>query len=307
MPEESGSQEVSGEPPSQAAMQPPPQPPGNQNPPAQPADDNPINNQSTAAELKKIKAGESWLIAVGIITLLVNSYIAYVYTGQLTQMRIATEASRRAVDLASDTLEYSNDNFDRGMQKTIDQTISQYQATQQAIISANAARSAAATANSALVDGQRAFVYAKPVIRPQNRLGETKPFGIQVIVTWTNSGETPAKGMTVYPHRDGGIPDKFNFRDSSQRGWVPNTLAPKDTISNNSVPIPVEKFIAPEGTLITTLWGWATYHDVFAPKREHLTEYCFRMLTYIDSAGGYNAREESCTKHNCADEDCKVQ
>jgi hypothetical protein len=307
MPEESGSQETSREPQNQAPIQPPPQPPRNQDPPAPPVDDNPINNQSTAAELQKIKTGESWLIGIGIITLLVNSYIAYVYTGQLTQMRIATEASRRAVDLASDTLEYSNSNFDRTMQKTIDQTISQYQATQQAIISANAARSAADTAKSALVNGQRAFVYAKPVVQRENLPGDTNPYGIQIIVTWTNSGESPARRMIVNQSRkDEDIPENFIFPDS-QQGWTPNTLAPKDTISNTPISIPIEKFRVHNGTVIMTLWGWATYHDVFAPKVEHLTEYCFKILSRTDSTGHMASQELSCKKHNCADEDCKVQ
>jgi hypothetical protein len=63
MREESGSQEIGREPQNQAPMQPPSQPPRNQNPPPQPADESPINNQSTAAELKKIKLGKVGLSA----------------------------------------------------------------------------------------------------------------------------------------------------------------------------------------------------------------------------------------------------
>lgn len=48
-----------------------------------------------------------------------------IYYGQLQQMIIATQASANAVDLARETLETNGSQFDRAMQRTIDQTISQ--------------------------------------------------------------------------------------------------------------------------------------------------------------------------------------
>jgi hypothetical protein len=88
----------------------------------------------------------------------VNSFIAYIYYQQLNQMRIATEASTKAVNLASDTLQYNASQFDRAMQQTVSQTVSQYQGTQESIVAANAAKSAANTANDALHISERAYL-----------------------------------------------------------------------------------------------------------------------------------------------------
>jgi hypothetical protein len=68
-----------------------------------------------------------------------------IYWGQLQQMIAATQASANAVDLARETLETNSSQFDRAMQRTIDQTISQYEATKASIKSAEAAKNAADT------------------------------------------------------------------------------------------------------------------------------------------------------------------
>jgi len=86
MPEKSGSDQVQGKPNDQSPMQTPINPPGDQDPPPPPANGNPKQNAADSKELEGIKKGEYWLIGIGILTLVVNSFIAFIYYGQLKEM-----------------------------------------------------------------------------------------------------------------------------------------------------------------------------------------------------------------------------
>jgi hypothetical protein len=279
MPEASGSQEISGEPQHQAPMQPPPQPPRNQNPPPQPADDGSPNNQSTAAELKKIKAGESWLIGIGVVTLAVNSFIAYVYYQQLTQMRIATEASTQAVNLASDSLEFSASQFDRAMHQTVDQTVSQYNGTKASIKAANAAKSAADTAKDTLHVSERAYISAEvPTIDPG--AGSVR---LPII----NHGHIPSGKVEILIHEGTTSLDSPNavkvlhhLIEAHWRHYEMNSLPPQPGIQG-TIETPLPSLNADNfkmGTQSVHLVGTISYNDGFGDTPERKELFCYFSL-----------------------------
>lgn len=62
--------------------------------------------ESTAANLgRNIRSGERWLICIGIATLVMSSLIAWIYWGQLREMRKSTNAATSAAATAAAQLE----------------------------------------------------------------------------------------------------------------------------------------------------------------------------------------------------------
>ncbi len=71
------------------------------------------NIEPKAVRLEQVlKTGEIWLIWIGIATLLINVFIAYVYWHQLCEMRKATIAATQASQTAADSLKLTRDAFD---------------------------------------------------------------------------------------------------------------------------------------------------------------------------------------------------
>jgi hypothetical protein len=201
MPEESGSQQIGWQPDTQAPVQPPPQPPSNQSPPTPPASDDPEGDKATAKKLEDIAKGERWLIGIGIAGVLVNLLLGSIYYQQLTQMRIATEASRQAVQLARDTLDYNSSQFDRAMQQTIRQTSSGY-------IASRAAKSASDIAKDTLHVSERAYIVTGAAsFDPKTRLAS---FPI------TNIGHIPSGDIE--------ITFRVLAQNASQRRTISNTF-----------------------------------------------------------------------------------
>lgn len=131
-------------------------PGGNQQPPRAPLNNPAPGQEGDANNLEHdIRVAEYWLIGVGIASVVVNILIGYVYWQQLSQMRIATEASTKATEISRDALEYSNGNFDRTMHQVINQTIAQADA-------AKAARDASRIAKNALEEQALEFESQNP-------------------------------------------------------------------------------------------------------------------------------------------------
>jgi hypothetical protein len=62
-------------------------------------------------EMEAIKKGEYWLIGIGIVSILVNLFIAAVYYGQLKEMVKATKASTDAAKAATDSVGVARDTL----------------------------------------------------------------------------------------------------------------------------------------------------------------------------------------------------
>ena len=270
-----GSGEVGGEPKAQASVEIPPQPPADQNPPAQPAENDPKPDQTKSAEHEQIKRAEHWLIGIGIATILVNLGLGLIYYQQLTQMRAATEASTRAVDLAQETLQYNASQFDRGMQQTISQTVSQYEAAKEATVAANAAKNAADTAKDALHISESAYITtANPRVE-----------GIHIKIAIVNSGHL-ASGhtrTTWYEATSLSNPAKTTTGDyrflvgawgSDERGSVP----PGRDI-NIGITVPTMNIgNVQNGTMHITVAGVIAYNDGFPKTPDREWPFCYETF-----------------------------
>lgn len=60
----------------------------------------PVHNVSTEELEKDLRNGERWLIGIGIATVIINTTIAFIYWGQLREMREATKSARLSADAA---------------------------------------------------------------------------------------------------------------------------------------------------------------------------------------------------------------
>jgi hypothetical protein len=141
-----------------------------------------------------VKVGERWLIGINGSLLLINLLIAFIYYQQLSQMRIATEATRKSVDLASDSLEISSGQFDRNMRQIVDQTITQYEAEKASTVAAKAAKSAADTAKNALHISTRAYLQVQP--------GRLDIPGKRILLQLANVGHIPTGETTIVVHEE---------------------------------------------------------------------------------------------------------
>src|SRR5712692_4579782 len=117
------------------------------------------NIGDTTKQLEKdIRSGERWLIGINAGLILTNLLIAWIYYGQLRQMRTATEkagisadAAKSAACTAAQALKDSED----AAAQTLCQMQAQTRAQQEA---AGAAKSAADTADAAMRISERAYV-----------------------------------------------------------------------------------------------------------------------------------------------------
>lgn len=197
MPEEQTSNNASEEPPQEPFARSDGQGGSNQNPPSNIDQGSAPNNEDRTERLERdIKTGERWLIGVTAAGVVVNIIIAYFYYSQLGQMREAAQASTKAANAASESLEFSNGNFDRMMQRTIDQTTAQIQ-------SAEAAKDAIAQAQKSLqasIDNfhqeQRAWVGIQAIICKTCNVRREGLIVDGVQVVFVNTGRTPALDVT---------------------------------------------------------------------------------------------------------------
>lgn len=120
------------------------------------------------------------LIGIGIATVLIKLGIWHTYSGQLDQMREATQAATKAANAASDGLEFSNGNFDRMMSLALDQTIAQ-------IESAQAAENAVKTTQAQMRLDQRDWLGAQD---ETSSIAESGP--LHSSVSAINKGRSPA-------------------------------------------------------------------------------------------------------------------
>lgn len=128
---------------------------------------------------------------MSIVSVAVNLLIACIYYSQLTQMRLATQESERAVQVAQDSLEYTSGQFDRAMHQTLNQIADQHRSTQASLKAANAAQSAAQTASSQLELTDRPWLSADVAMASPFTF-DTSGGHIAFVLSLKNDGPTPA-------------------------------------------------------------------------------------------------------------------
>ena len=185
-------------------------------------------------------------------------------------------------------------------------------------IAYRAARTAKRSADideTALVAGERAFVFPGPIsfqYRPVSAVENRYWFQ----PTWINSGDTPTKKMRTHIRfhlRDDVLPADFDFRYETNE-VAPALIAPKSSILGPVVPsggVTREDLLAVhQGTKFAYIWGWIKYFDVFPNTPEHITRYCYQIQVNGDplSPGpdlkGVDFMYPIHLRNNCADEEC---
>jgi hypothetical protein len=176
----------------------------------------------------------------------------------------------------------------------------------------------------ALIADKRSFVFAEsiqPIWELDKPSGQYywrfRPF-------WRNSGDTPTKRLTLYVDcelRNSLLPVGFNF---NQTRIPPGTgmLGPKAGNLGGLAPHMPGVAITPQdildiqnGRKFLYLWGWARYFDVFPETPQHITRFCWQMLSVGDPAAYTPHQIPSLpgslifpyvyhTEGNCADEEC---
>src|SRR3954452_9565282 len=68
------------------------------------------NHEAVAEKLEQdIRAGERWLIWIGMTSVLINTVIGWIYWGQLVQMKEATRAAKISADAAAASVKTMRD------------------------------------------------------------------------------------------------------------------------------------------------------------------------------------------------------
>lgn len=175
-----------------------------------------------------------------------------------------------------------------------------------------------ATADKALIAGERAFVFPKAFLfsfRPDK--DGKKRYRFQV--AWENSGDTPTKKMRTHVEvqlRDAEIPDNFDFRYETTK-IARGIIGPKSSITSGEFPsegiTPEDMDAVMQGTKFLYIWGWVKYFDVLSDSTEHITRFfCFINPLGTPSNPGEKLENVHFTypiqpRNNCSDDECENQ
>lgn len=237
-----------------------------------------------------VRKGEKWIIGINGLLLIATIVIAFIYYGQLKQMRIATTATQDAVDVASRTLcetQRSNASQAKLSTKTLQATIDNYHRD------------------------QRAWVGIKGMDYP-NLLDKTgKQVLVKIrspvvgVVVISNFGKSPALHLTswisIQMLRSGvKLVPKYKFDTKFPTASV---LEPGVEVRLRSLPIDSTVPGIPgiltqanlddisSGRYIVYVYGFTTYKDVF--NQPHITKFCEYLLRDHSGYSGCNTYNES--------------
>jgi hypothetical protein len=271
MPEENGSRGIPDKPDAEPPSQVPAQATAKDGIPSQSAQQyaQPIPNVTIQNLEKDVRTAEVALIILGILTLAVNIYIAHIYYGQLQQMKIATQSTKDAVQVARDTLN-----------ATISSNTTQALLTEKARTSAEAASQKVldTTVEASRLD-QRAWVgFGDPTFV----LNLTDPAKVEVRVNVL--GKSPATEIktrvatVTEPSQHYLQPSDLVYPDSlyemTSGTAFPGQGFPRS--ANGADPITEQDKAMMQslldGTNTLYFFGYVTYKDIF--KRPHWTHFC---------------------------------
>jgi Sec-independent protein translocase protein TatA len=230
-------------------IQPSSKPSGNHNEPTHPSNGNAAaEEESTVANLEQnIRTGERWLIGIGIATVIVNTVIALIYWGQLSEMRKATKAagdSAKAAKSAADT-----------------------------------AASSLESAQNSFKQEQRAYLWASSFnISNPALCGPQGQIRVCVDVHVANSGRTPAMGIHIHRYAVWGKNTEQTIKsmkvpaDASPFGDVLGLVGDKwGTAATDPVTMPTAEDLI-TGKIPVYIYGVIQYFDIF--EQYHETGFC---------------------------------
>jgi len=222
-------------------------------------------------------------VVLALILIVVGICAAFIYDGQLAQMRHTNELTKKALD---------------GSDRALEQTKIKMQGQIDAVNDGNT------LAKNALLSTQRAFLYVGKF--NISRVGNL----YKVNFVWSNGGTTPTRLMREAVHvrlfKDD-MPDNFILYDPAEKG-TELVVGPKADSNGRAEVLSaadLESAAAYQGHLY--IWGWARYYDVFDRTPQHLTEFCTEVTDVVYSPGNINFVTSSCERGNCTDDECKNQ
>jgi hypothetical protein len=128
---------------------------------------------------------------------------------------------------------------------------------------------------------QRAYVF---VLAPQSQLlldNNGLVIGLRLWIVWKNSGVTPASPINALIGA-AWVPsiDQFTFGEVSQDEIrQPFVLGPGAEVASGTIDVSAAHLLATfNGQGFQFLSGWARYRDIFPNSREHVVEFCFRVI-----------------------------
>jgi hypothetical protein len=184
----------------------------------------------------------------------------------------------------------------------------------------------AALTREAFIADKRAFVFASGI----QSFYEPDPsghFNWRIAPVWQNSGDTPTRRLRIYT--DGFFSNApisptfdFNYIDPKSPAGT-GLLGPKMPCIGGQAPhSPHQAALTPQdildiqnGKKFFYLWDWVRYYDTLPNTSEHITRFCWRILStgnpltfnpLVDpnSVRFFNLYD---ARGNCADEECVLQ
>lgn len=225
-------------------------------------------NDLTAA----VRTGERWLIVVNGLALLASIGIGVIYIFQLGEMKKATQAATKSVDIAASALRQNEGQFE----KTLIEMKSQTRAEESA---ANVARRSADIANETLHVSERAYVFPKT---PQLDTGTSTLF-----LPIENIGHIPATKVHVIVHvqKTSKLPNGsyYSFVRWFQRDFI--EIWPGEPLSVGGVTIDQER--TKRGEDAFTFGITVEYNDGFPDSKRQKREDAFCMSHLENNHIGY--------------------
>lgn len=168
-----------------------------------------------------------------------------------------------------------------------------------------------------MIVSQRAWVvYDKLIGTPSSNINNSGNPGKIIQPSWLNAGNTPTRNFHIYTapivRTEKPIDKNYTFQKVNM-GFSPAVLGPKGSISGTPLTVTIDDFEKiKNGTLVLTFWGEVTYNDIFPHTPLHITKFCQETIGIIanDPKSLWNnsvLQFETCTTHNCIDEECKKQ
>jgi len=164
-----------------------------------------------------------------------------------------------------------------------------------------------------IISLQRAtVVYDHMVATSHADIYKSGKYGIIISPRWQNVGNTQTKNLQVYfsdlikTPKEIGDPD---FQRPPNDKPTRSVLGPKCGINGAERVLmgdDIKKIIA--GEMFVTVWGEATYNDIFQNTKPHITQFCFHISS-IGYPRGHSDKAvmiglSTCPTHNCMDDEC---
>jgi len=171
---------------------------------------------------------------------------------------------------------------------------------------------------------ERAFLnFIGPVDGPKILGNDGKWTGQEIAINWNNSGNTPARNLTIQTNTMPFMPDipkEYDFPLATEKKRA--VIGPKQNYGTDVVIPQTSLADAWHSKARLFIWGTVIYKDVFPNNPDRLTEFCIELthLT-LGQKGQFKVPKpsdidapdatlvgfqwETCRAHNCYDEDCK--